>query len=255
MDPKMTFDEAKTHLSLQTQRENYIVRMDTYSRTSRSATVRQELSLVFCDGILIGRAYDREKEVDTLIQQWKQQNQSSHLYQVITLHHAEFHRENKTATGQQILTGDRLYISASRQKSARAFRTPDTPEEIKIKKILDDHLQHQLQFEWRMAMKKFEIDPKQFYLIPLTQLHEYTHDEPLPGLVSDQSYVVLGMLWEGLSRHYDANLEDAKEENTRTSGSSVPLLLIEKNGHSIKVLYRTREGLYHQLSQNVPDSR
>ncbi|MBO8171309.1 MAG: hypothetical protein H0Z33_05365 [Bacillaceae bacterium] len=251
LNPDHTFQSADTYLSVENPDEHrYTIRVDTVSQTSKKAYLRQDVTLLFQDGILIKKSYGWKENEDTLIHRVEAPARYNHLFQAISFHHAEFHDPsgvNETITSQFAMSYDYLYVAASKFGGIHQFHQPETDKQVKWKEVMDRAVQRQLQFEWDKAIEEFEIDEGNYYKIPLVQLELYGSKEELPGIPGSKQAEVIGRLWEGLYRHYVLG----SDNQTETEGSSMPLILIDKQGQHLRIVYRTANGIYHQLFQEI----
>lgn len=267
LHPENVFLSADSYLSVTDPNEHrYTIRLDSVSQTNHPAYLRQDIALLFQDGVLVKQSHNWERQVDTLLQRVEHQSMYNHLFQAVTFHHAEFHDSSATGgeqeiiTSQQAMSSDYLYVAASRKGGTYHFHHPETPQENKWKEMVDRAVSQQLQFEWKQAMEEFEVDANQYYMIPLTLLPLYGDKEDLPGIAGDKQAAAIGGLWEGLYRYFvlgvtgepgAPGMPSGSGKRITPEGSGIPLILIDKKGAHIRTLFRAADGRYHQLYQEL----
>lgn len=266
LHPEYIFETADSYLSIKKEKgESYVIRLDTISQTNHPAYLRQDISLLFQDGVLIAQNHDWKQQADTLIHRLEHPSRYNHLFEAVTYHHAEFHDtggEESDITIQQAMSSDYLYVAASKFGGTHHFHHPQTERQIRWKEVMDRGTQNHLYFEWRQAMKEFGIVHDDYFMIPLTKLPEYGDKEDLPAIPGDRQAEVIGNLWEGLYREYILGQHGGGYPSSPPSsspadaalGSSIPLILIDKKGEHVRVIFRGGDGKYHQLYQRVSSS-
>lgn len=229
------------YLQSDNQLPTFKITLKTHSQTNQSTSIRQDITLLYQDGILIAKNAHKKKHSDLVMQQVESHSKFHHLFQAISFHYAE--TENQTPLYQ--MSDDYLYVSATKFGGIQAFHHPETVQQQNWKQIMDRTLHQLLNFEYNEAFQKLEIDPNKYYLFPLTQLPSYNMPEQLPGIPAEYSAETIRKIWNILHEHI------VLESNTPTLGSSLPLLLFAKDGTSFTVLYRTKDGQYHEWNQPV----
>ncbi len=263
LHPEYIFETADSYLSIKEEKgETYVIRLDTISQTNHPAYLRQDISLLFQDGILIAQNHDWIQDADTLIHSLEHRSRYNHLFEAVTYHHAEFHDpggEESDITIQQAMSSDYLYVASSKFGGTHHFHHPQTEKKIRWKEVIDRGINNHLLFEWRQAMKEFDIDQNEYFMIPLTRLPSYGVKEDLPAIAGEKQAEVIGNLWEGLYHEYvlGQSGDPASPPSSPADaalGSGIPLILIDKKGDHIRVIYRGSDGKYHQLYQRVSTS-
>lgn len=250
LNESVKFSLAKSRLNVEDQnRENYKLQLQTISETTAPAYLRQDISLIYSNGFLVGKLYGGKVNTAYLEQNFTIKGKGSTRYNVITFHHAEIHQEDKI-TSQQTMSHDRIYILSSAFTSSSMFRKPQTNTQKQWKRILDFAIKEQWEYQWNYLIKFYNIDSSEYELIPFIQLVDYM-EKPLPNLSMEQSQKVIGGIWEGIYRYYVLGLNDHKQQEIETKGSTVPILLLAKDGTHLKILFRTAEGQEIQLIQNI----
>ncbi len=248
-DPQLSFVQANSTLFVENMENNrnlpsaFKIKLNTISQTNKSISLRQDVTLLFQDGILVAKTGHQEKNADFIVQQLAITSKYNHLYQAISFHYAQ--TDNQTYRHQ--MSYDYLYVSATKYGGIQTFHQPETLQQQNWKQIIDRRLHQQLNFEYNDAFQKFEINPNDYFLFPLSQLPIYSSQEQLPGIPAEDSSEVIRKIWNILHENI------IMEHNNKVNGSSMPLLLIAKDGTYFTILYRTADGLYHQWDQPVRD--
>lgn len=246
---QLSFMQASSKISVKKSESEsklpstFQVKLHTLSKTNNSTSMRQDVTLLYQDGVLVGKTKHLEKDVDSVVQQLEVTSKYNHLFQAISYHYAETHDDSYLHQ----MSDDYLYISATKYGGIQTFHQPETVQQQKIKQMIDHQVNQQLNFEYHDAFEKFHIDPHDYFLFPLSQLPLYGSEEQLPGIPSEFCTEIIRRIW-GIIQEQIVMGPDEKAQ-----GSSMPLLLIAKDGTFFTVLYRAADGLYHRWEQPVQD--
>jgi hypothetical protein len=252
LSDQVFFTETYTTLSLigKKNSEEYAIEWDVHSSTSEEIYLRQDISMLFADGILRDTLSEWEDNSQKLAQYVKVTGKDSSHYQAISFHYGEIHINEEAIHSVQKMSDDHLYVIHSSFSPLTSFRTPETREENEWKEILD-HIQNQhLHYRWNSLMKHFQIDESQYYPIPFTELSSY-NEKALNGLTFEQTQIVIGKLWEGLYKNYFLGLKQKDGSIEDPIGSSVPLILVAKDHSHLLVLIEGKSGYPYKLYQRI----
>lgn len=248
-DPPLSFIQTKSRLYVGNMESSdplssaFKIRLNTHSQTNQLSALRRDLTLLYQDGVLVGKMDHSEKNADIVKQQLELTSKYNHLFQAISFHYAE----NQNQVYSHHMSDDYLYVSATKYGGIQTFHQPETVQQQNWKQIIDRTLHERLNLEYNEALKKFEMHPNDYFLFPLTQLPLYNSTDQLPGIPPERSAEIIRRIWSIIDNHI------VKEVDTKAKGSSLPLILLAKDGTSMTVLYRTADGLYHQWEQPVED--
>ncbi|WP_100372451.1 hypothetical protein [Bacillus sp. FJAT-45037] len=252
IDPNASFIEASSNVEfLQSMDEDeYKLKWDTLSVLNEVAPLRQDVSLLFEDGVLKDTMAKWEENTDLLGQDKEVSAEDSGHYEVITFHHAELRRANDEFRSAQTMSTDQLYVIDSPLSALHAFKIPETEEDKESKRILDYILDQQQSYDWDDLYDFYQIPASDYSRIPLTKIDHY-QTEPLPGLTTEETTKFLGGLFEGLYKNYVLGI-DVNGSAVSPIGSTVPLIVIpkEKPDH-VFILFRTAEDQPIQLMQSI----
>lgn len=244
-DENVTFIQAKTELSLLEESNNqYNIDWETLSKTSEDIYLRQDLSLLFVDGQLKSfQSKWLENEEDITLKAIIPGEGSSH-YQAITYHHGEIHYPKDEIRSNYKMTEDSLYVIDSEHTPLFTFKEAISDEQTTWKETLDHATSQQLHYHWHQLMNHFQLDFHEYLFVPLTELHRY-ETEDLPNLSETQRKKIIAQLWEGLYANYVLPFKQSDSHET----SYIPLILFNKNGDHLYVLFQDQNGQMQKLVQ------
>ncbi|MCK0471512.1 hypothetical protein [Halalkalibacter sp. APA_J-10(15)] len=250
IDESAQFLESRSAITISSSKDEdeYILNWETSSLLDQEAFLRQDVSLLFEDGLLKDIQSTWKKQTDSITMNKHVPSDDSGHYRVVTFHHAEIHYPNDHIRSAQALSFDRLYVVDSPLSPLEAFRIPETEQQWESKRVLDYILQQQQQYDWEDLFEYYHLPEDEYVKIPLTDFIQY---EQLPGLTREESQRFLGGLWEGLYKHYILGI--AQEDGTVSSpiGSTVPLILLPKTTDHFFILFRTPDGNPVQFIQTI----
>lgn len=249
------FQEANTTLSLigKKNAEKHILEWDVHSETNEEVYLRQDLSLLFVDGELKAKLAEWEDNSQMLAQYKKETGEDSSHYESVSFHYGEIHKGDDSIQSVQTISQDHLYVIDSTYNQLTSFRTPTTDEEKEWKEILDHIQTQQLHYRWKRLFNHFQIDESKYEMIPLTELPQY-NKQSLPNFSKNDSQIIIGTLWEGLYKQYFLGLKREDGSIEDPLGSSIPLILIAKDGSHLRVLIEGKKGYPYQLYQKIKRS-
>jgi hypothetical protein len=258
IDPTVSFLQANSFLSVQAKPDKntstplYTIRLDTLSQTNKSVSERHDITLLFQDGILVGSSHHEEKDVDTVIQRLEVKSKYNHLFQAVTLHHASIQNDKQLNDYaiQQTMSYDYLYVSATKYGGIQSFHQPETMQHRNWKNMIDHQIHHQLNLEWNLAIKEFNVKSDDYYIFPMSQLPLYSEKDELPGISSENTAQVLGLIWNEV---YEKVILDPKKSGS-ANGSRIPLILISKDGSHLRIIFRTPDGSFHEVTKAVENN-
>lgn len=245
-DENVYFTEAKTELSLHEEDTNkYEITWESASKTNETIYLRQDLSILYVDGELKGiQSRWIEDEIFIYLASLIPGQGSSH-YQAITYHHGESHYPDTSIKSNNTMTFDELYVVDSEHTPLITFKEPKNREELSWKDTLDHTVSQHLHFHWHTLIDHFNLNYNDYIFVPLTDLHLYEKID-LPGLNQLQARKVIAQLWEGLYKNYVIPFKETKTYEK----SYVPLVLFDKKGEHLIVLFQDHNGQYQKLMQN-----
>ncbi|MGM7701978.1 hypothetical protein ACSVDE_09625 [Pseudalkalibacillus sp. Hm43] len=252
IDPDVSFSNANTKVNILEEKDEdeYTVQWKVDSTLGKKAYLRQDISLLYEDGMLRDTLSKWEQEADTLQQKKIITNEDSGHFEAISFHHAELHHPNDIIKSAQTMSYDELYVIDSPLQPLESFKTPETKEDEINKKVLDHATNQQLKVIWHNLIKYFNVPVENYYMIPLTKLYDYSM-VPLPGLSKEKTDQVIGGLWEGIYKNYFLGVKNETGEVESPIGSSLPLILVSKDMTHLLVLTETKSGRNVQLVQYI----
>lgn len=246
IDESVTFTSYGTELKMleQTDKDEYDIKWSTYSLLDEPIYLRQDVSLLYADGRLMGILSKwKESEQDIKLQSSVHGEDSSH-YQTITFHHGEVHYPDDKIKSIQAMSSDELYVIDSPHSALESFDQPTNTVQEEWKNTLDRATNQQLSYHWKQLIQYFQIPEDQYIFVPITNLEKYQHT-PIPTLDQKETTRVIGQLWEGIYKNYIVGISS----NKKPVKSFVPLVLFDKEGKHLMVLYQNQDGKKEQLIQ------
>lgn len=252
-DKKASFQSAATTLSLLQKKDaQYLLYWKTNSLLDRKAYLRQDISLLYANGVLIGKIGKTWKQHVAQIT-WTQKiaHQESANFKSISFHHAELH-ENSHITSVQSITKNELYVVDSNFSPLYSFQKAVTADEKEWKSVLDKLTYEVINASIENAIKTYSINKEQYSFYLLTDLAPFTH-KPFPGFSSQDSSAVIGRLWEGIYKNYFLGIRKKDGTYGEPFGSTIPVILVAKDKSHLIVISELQNGeimLLRQVIQN-----
>ncbi|WLV23561.1 hypothetical protein QR721_07810 [Aciduricibacillus chroicocephali] len=224
----------------------YRVDWTSISMSEEPLYLRQDVSLLFRNGCLIGAQSSWKKNTAAIKMTEYPAMQGDSLLEAITLHHGEIHDMQDNISSIQAMSSSRLYIDSDRKKpfTIHAFNTASTDEEADFQKRMESKTKQQLLYHWNDIASELKIDLNDYMTIPLASLAQY-ENEPLPGMTEKQTKETVGKLWEGLYKQYII-----KVLTDRNPDTCMPLILLDRKQKHLQVIYRLN-GKTEQLIQRI----
>lgn len=251
LDQSIEFSQVNSTFTFEKERGNsYFIQLKTSSLTTTPTYLRQDVALIYSNGILLDKVYEWEENVSSLEYTMTMEGEGSTRYDVITFHHAEIHHHDRYITSQYAMSSDQVYILTSAFSAPTLFREAHTNTQKQWQRILDRAINDQWRLQKNHLFQFFRVDQKQYDLIPLTELHMYQHHS-FPYFSEEETKKIIGGVWEGIYRHYILGITNPPDEPIDTKGSTVPILLLAKDKSHLKILFRTAQGKEIQLIQTI----
>ncbi|MBA2873475.1 hypothetical protein [Thermaerobacillus caldiproteolyticus] len=251
LDPTVRFTKATTNLKLQPPKQNgkYPLLWMVSSTLDRQVYLRQDISLLFADGRLVGTLSEWKQNSQTLLQKKDVRTKDSHFFQAISFHYGEIHKGSTIGSSQK-MSGDQLYVIDSPYSPLTSFRRPRTSEEKEWQSVLTKTTNESLQYTAETLFNHFSIQEKNYYHLYLPELIVY-NEQPFPDLSFEKTQEIIGKLWEGLYRNYFLGIKREDGSVISPIGSTVPLILLSKDYSHLIVLTETKNGEKIQLVQTI----
>lgn len=251
-DEQVDFIEQGTEIQLlELKDENeYYLEWQFYSMTDTPVYLRQDVSLLFENGILMDRKYSVSNTEEKITGKATFQGEDSGRHEAISYHYAEIHYPENIIKSKQAISSDVLYIIDSPLSPILTFREPNTTMEERSKEILDSIIDQQLNYIWDRLIEKFQIKREEYIHIPFNELTDYEH-ESLPGFTQAETKLVMGKLWESIYKYYILGVDTFDESKYDPLGSTMPLILLHEHGGHMIILYETGYQRKQQLFQHI----
>lgn len=242
-DENVTIDTARTNITM-----NDNINWEVYSSSSDPAYLRQDVSLLYENGLFKGMLNKWRQDVSELNQQLSFTRTDNAKLEAISFHHAEIHQNDENITSAQKMSNDSLYVVKD-EEVYRAFKDPDNAKDKQSKDKMDQMIKHSLQNFWNKFIQAYHIQKEDYYFIPLTDLYRY-ESENFPNFNREETDEILGKLWEGIYKNYIVLLHD---EQYRTSAHYIPLILLAKDKSHLYVIFELNDER-EKLIQQIPPS-
>lgn len=248
IDNRVQFTKAATGLSLSgTTSENYTVKWRVLSETNAETYLRQDISLLYRNGALSSTQNKWKQDAKTIDETKKVPGQKDQLYQGVSFHYAEIHKNEDTYRSAQAMSGQNLYVWKNGKKYA-SFQNPATNQQRAAKTSLDVATYKYLQQSWSKAKQFYNVNGANYYAAALNTLHQF-QNSPIPGYNQAETNKIIGNLWEGLYKNYFLGVKKNNGTTVSPLGSSMPLILFSKDKTNVIVLFQLKDGEFIQLIQ------
>ncbi|WP_181350110.1 hypothetical protein [Thalassobacillus sp. CUG 92003] len=249
IDTSQSFQEAETQLRMTAQEDDdqYEIDWNIHSTSDETMYLRQDVSLLFVNGQLKGILNKWKENTDSISHVSTIHGEDSKKYETLTLHHGEIHYPDDNINSIQKMTQQNLYVVDSPHSPLESFSKPETDMQKEWQQTLDHSIQQQLDEQWDQLFTHFNIKKEQYDPVPLTELIRY-QDESIPGLNAEETKRVLAQLWEGIYKQYVLGTTD-NQSSGHPIQSYIPLILFDKKGDHLIVLFEDDEGNKQKLIQ------
>ncbi len=251
-DQNAYFQTAETSLTLmEKSNEGYTILWRTSSVLDRKAYLRQDISFLFGNGLLIDSMGKEWKQKTDKINMVKKivQNESAN-FKTISFHHGEIH-SNDTITSSQKITHDELYVLDSKFSTLHSFLQATSNEEKEWKSVIDNLIQQRLKASLENAQKTSGLNPALYNIFPLTDIYQY-EERPLQGFNAQETKEIIGRLWEGIYKNYFLGVQKKDGTIADPRGSTLPLILVSKDKSHLLVISQLLNGEVVSLRQQIP---
>ncbi|MYL37171.1 hypothetical protein [Halobacillus litoralis] len=248
IDQSKAFESFETVLEYDAEEDEdeYKVSWKVASKSSSPVYLRQDVSLLYVNGRLKGVVSKWKENTDVIKKETSLHGEDSQKYQAVSFHHGEVHEGENGIKSMQATSKDELYVIDSPHSVRSAFKEPETEEEKEWKQRLDHSIEQQIEAQWQELMTHYQVPRDKYTAVALTELADYK-DKPFPGTSEADSERIKGQLWEGLYKNYVLGISDTK--SSHPIQSYIPLILFDKDGKHLLVLYEDDTGKKHQLIQ------
>ncbi|QHC04768.1 hypothetical protein GRQ40_13005 [Anoxybacillus sp. PDR2] len=251
IDQEASFQQTATVLHARSPKSHhsYSLSWTVSSSLNEKVYLRQDISLLFADGRLMGTLSKWREADQSLRQERSFQSTDSHFFQAISFHYGEIHRGD-TITSSQKMSGDQLYVIASPYSPFTSFRHAKTANEKEWQRVLNKDSSQLLKYTAKAMIEEIGVNERRYYHLYLPELLSY-NEQPFPDLSQAKTQAIIGNLWEGLYKNYFLGIKQKDGSITSPIGSTVPLLLISKDYSHLIILTKTKNGETVQLRQHI----
>jgi hypothetical protein len=243
IDESVRYKSASTTLTLEKNKKNNLHRIDwkESSLLDRDAYLRQDLGLLYVNGLLKGKVGKWEQDTADLSQEEIISTGESARYDAITFHYTELHGAGDKITSAQRMSDDMLYVIDSPFSPLHSFRIAKSKLEKEWKNVLDQSTVNRLNKSLNKAAKTYGIKTANYITIPLDEIRKY-EDQPIRGFSQTETANILGKLWEGLYKNYYLGIKKSDGTVVDPIDSTMPLILVSKDKSHLLVVTQTKDG-------------
>ena len=238
MNSSIVDSETKLSFDAEQKKINWIVS----STGSQPVYLRQDLSLLYENGVFKGLQNKWNTDKKTLEQEESVPYTKDARLQSISFHHGELH--NDEITSIQAMTDASLYI-IEEENRLNAFQQPQSPFEKEGSKKINEQTEGNLQEQLHSLLSYYNIDRDSYIVTPLTNLGKQSENKLLSSL-EENNAKALGQFWEGLYSEYVTLLMSYPDEIPK---HYVPFILIAKDESHVLVLYEIEQEKYKLIQQ------
>lgn len=203
------------------------------SSTNKKTYVRQDVSLLYKDGLFKGYMNIWKNPGKQLQIHKDFPYPQSGLYESISVHFSEFHRDQEIFSTAE-MNGVSLQLDCKKQSCT----------EIDLENFSFTNQTSPIQTHWSELMTYFNVEKEEYTSIALSALEKYAHT-PLPSFTQEETDAIILHLWEGLYANYVVGIMETSEQKR---AHYMPLVLF--NHDEIKILYEIN-GKKEQLIQKI----
>lgn len=243
IDHDFTFVDATTTLFYDKNNKN--IHWETYSSSSEPTYLRQDVSLIYENGIFKGMLSEWKNDIATIELEESLPASNSSLLQSITFHHGEIHQDDDTITSIQKMSSDSLYVM-KKGEQIHTFHQPKTIKEITKQEIMIDHMNSMMEKHLDSMLDQHHLSDEKYEILPLTELIIYD-DSSLFDFSDETTSRIIGQFWEGVYNEYITLLMSYKNE---IPSHYMPFILIAKDKSHLLVLFEIGEESF-KLKQNL----
>ncbi|MBA9025419.1 hypothetical protein [Peribacillus huizhouensis] len=251
IDPDLRFNTVATNLlARQAGTSQYQVYWKIESTLVKPVYLRQDISLLYKNGRLIGILKDWKQNQANLLQTKSFTEQESGLFESVSYHYGEVHPKANTYTSVQKMSKDHLYAILTPKKDFQAFHDSSNNEQRAWQHTFDKYTKSIVETAFTDALKQFGILENHYIALPLTDLAS-RFDELLKSFPPEQREEIIGKLWEGLYKNYVMGIKKEDGSILNPIGSTVPIVLVAKNHSELLILFQTSDGTPILLRQSL----
>jgi hypothetical protein len=255
LNDAVEYKSASTSLNLEKDKKNnkHIVDWNVQSTLDQEAYLRQDMGLLFVNGLLKGKFAKWEQDTAGLEQQDFISSGESAKYDAITFHYSELHGDGDRITSAQRMSDDMLYVIDSPFSPLQSFSVAKSKQEKEWKKVLDQSVSNRLNNILQKAEKNYGFRAGDYVVLPLDAIRQY-EDQPLRGFTQKETANIIGKLWEGLYKNYYLGIKKSDGTVVDPIDSTMPLILVSKDKSHLLVVTQTDAGESIVLKQLLQDS-
>ncbi|MBS8264894.1 hypothetical protein DYI25_10625 [Mesobacillus boroniphilus] len=243
LNDAVQYKSASTSLTLQKDKNNDKHEIDwkVQSSLDQEAYLRQDMGLLFANGLLKGKFAKWDQDIADLYQEESILSQESARYDAITFHYSELHGDGDRITSAQRMSDDIFYVIDSPFSPLQSFAVAKSKQEKDWKKVLDQSVRNTLNKSLNKAEKTYDFKAANYITVPLDTIRQY-EDQPLKGFTQKETANIIGKLWEGLYKNYYLGIKKSDGTVADPIDSTMPIILVSKDKSHLLVVTQTSSG-------------
>ena len=243
LNDSVQYKSVSTSLALQKDKKNdkHTIDWKMQSSLDQEAYLRQDMGLLFVNGLLKGKAAKWEQDTADVYQEDFISNGESARYDAITFHYSELHGDGDRITSAQRMSDDMLYVIDSPFSPLQSFSVAKSKQEKEWKNVLDQSVSNTLNKSLNKAEKTYGFKAANYIVIPLDTIRQY-EDQPLKGFTQKETANIVGKLMEGLYKNYYLGIKKSDGTVVDPIDSTMPLILVSNDKSHLLVVTQTDSG-------------
>ena len=243
IDSKVNFIDIGSRLEIYQKDARYRVVGESWGETNEKVYLRQDLNLLFQNGFLVKRSYPWKEQTAWLINKIQIFIDKASVYNLISYHHAEIHK-NDVITSQQIVTNDRLYAIYF-QNNWEFFRDPQNARQKEQQDQINLALTIQRKELLELAIKELNINQGNYEIFDLDTFSLNKESR----ILKDKDWEkILGGVWEGIYREYVLGFSD---DELSYFSPPMPWILVDKNATHLLILLQKSNRSFEKLLMEI----
>lgn len=251
IDKNISFIEYETSIEFLDKKKNdYSLQVTTYSKTNEPSNTRQDLALLFIDGVFVDSLANRIDQTDIIEQQQVITESQSARFDVITFHHSQRQDHSGDMLFQYELSHDHAYVLSSPITSVNLFRQPRTNTQKQWQGMLDRTITKEWNRQWQSLIEYYSLNADDYERIAVLHLPDFV-ERQLSASSKRSLKSIIGLIWYDLYHQYILGKVNNSNQPINTKGSTMPVILLAKDFSHYHILFQTEGGLEQKITREL----